>query len=96
MTILLTFASTSPDPPVLPDGAGLPEPYLVDVPRSAALTLISLKHKTAYWPTVYAPRRKGEPEVWSRAKVKWAYEAMREVVREAKRAGAQGEVGCHS
>ncbi|OCH90027.1 hypothetical protein OBBRIDRAFT_879482 [Obba rivulosa] len=89
MSILLTFASSSPDPPALPEGASLSAPYIVQAPRSAALTPLSLKHKSTFWPTVYAPRRKGEPEVWSRGKVKWACEAMREAVREARKASEE-------
>lgn len=70
----------------------MPEPYIVDVPRSAALTQISLKLKSNFWPTIYAPRKKGELEPWSRGKVRWAWEAAKTVVREVQNARDAGEV----
>ncbi|KAF7791412.1 hypothetical protein EIP86_002428 [Pleurotus ostreatoroseus] len=85
-TLLLAPVNAWPKAPTLPDDIALSEPYTVDVPRGAALTQISLKLKSAFWPTIYAPRKKGELEPWSRAKVRWAWEAVQEVVREARKA----------
>ncbi|KAK7048268.1 histone-lysine methyltransferase Set7, partial [Favolaschia claudopus] len=84
--------STSPEAPSLPDGIALSDPFLITVPASAALTLTSLSLKTALWPTVYAPRRKNEPEDWTRGKAHWAWEAMHTVVQEALRAREEGEL----
>ncbi|KDQ62574.1 hypothetical protein JAAARDRAFT_171049 [Jaapia argillacea MUCL 33604] len=78
--------------PDLPDDIGLSQPYTLSVPSTAALTLSSLKLKSSLWPTVYAPRRKGEAEEWSRGKVKWACDAMKTVVRSARRAQENGEL----
>ncbi|KAI0916787.1 hypothetical protein AcV7_005825 [Taiwanofungus camphoratus] len=91
-TLLLTFASGSPAPPLLPESAKLPSPYVLAVPRSAALTPTSLKLKSTFWPTVYTPRRKGEAEKWSRGRTVWACEAMRHVVGEARQAQEKGEL----
>ncbi|KAI0042159.1 hypothetical protein FA95DRAFT_1500442 [Auriscalpium vulgare] len=90
-TLLLT---ASPDPPTLPSDPTMPlsDPYEISVPASAALTPISLKLKTALWPTVFAPPRKGEPEQWSRARLRWAQRAMQHVADEARRVGASGEL----
>jgi tRNA-specific adenosine deaminase 3 len=96
-TLLLT---TSPSPAVpapnldldLDPDIDLPPPYQLTVPRSAALTPTSLALKNALWPTVFAPRRKGEPEDWSRARAQWACAAMVRVVEEARAACAAGEV----
>lgn len=89
-TLLLT--NTSPTVPELPPDLDLASPYQLKVPRSAALTPISLALKNALWPTVFAPRRKGEPEDWSRARARWACAAMERVVEEARAARAAGEV----
>jgi hypothetical protein len=89
-TLLLT--STSPTAPDLPSDLDLAPPYQLTVPRSAALTPASLALKNALWPTVFAPRRKGEPEDWSRARAQWACAAMVRVVEEARAARAAGEV----
>lgn len=89
-TLLLT--STSPTVPELPPDLDLSPPYQLAVPRSAALTPASLALKNALWPTVFAPRRKGEPEDWSRARAQWACAAMARVVEEARAARAAGEV----
>ncbi|KAH9038244.1 hypothetical protein EDB85DRAFT_1934288 [Lactarius pseudohatsudake] len=86
-SILLT---ASPTAPMLP--ADLPPPYQLPVPRSAALTPASLALKNALWPTVFAPRRKGEPEDWTRARAHWACAAMARVVQEAHAARASGEL----
>ncbi|KAF8208840.1 hypothetical protein K438DRAFT_1573795 [Mycena galopus ATCC 62051] len=84
--------SVSPDPPSLPSDISLPAPFLVTVPSSVALTLTSLSLKTALWPTIYAPRRKGEVEEWTQGKAQWAWDAMHAVVREALRWRDQGEL----
>lgn len=91
-SLLLAPSSLYPDPPLLPDSVELPPPYMVTVPRNVALTQISLKLKSAMWPTVYAPRKKWETEAWSKGKVRWAWNAMKVVVDAAKRAEGQGEV----
>ncbi|KAJ6508910.1 hypothetical protein C8R45DRAFT_1208497 [Mycena sanguinolenta] len=85
--------SVSPSPPSLPEDIALPSPFLVTVPSSVALTLTSLNLKSALWPTIYAPRRKGEVQEWSRGKARWAWEAMNTVVQEALRGREEGEVG---
>lgn len=71
---------------------GLVSPYVVNVPASAALTPESLKLKSAIWPTIYAPKRKWEPEPWSRAKLAWAWDAVQVLLAEASRANEAGEV----
>ena len=76
--------------PTLP--SDLPTPYQLPVPRSAALTPASLALKNTFWPTVFAPRRKGEPEDWTRARAHWACTAMTRVLQEAHAARATGEV----
>lgn len=86
-SILLT---ASPTVPTLP--TDLPPPYQLPVPRSAALTPASLALKNTFWPTVFAPRRKGEPEDWTRARAHWACAAMARVVQEAHAARAAGEL----
>lgn len=77
---------TEPDIPQLPQGLNLPAPYLLPVPVSSALTLPSLALKSALWPTMYTPRRKDEPEPWTRGKLKWAWDAMKNAVDAATRA----------
>lgn len=94
-SLLLAPVSLYPEPPSLPTTIDLPAPYTVTVPKNAALTQISLKLKTALWPTIYAPRKKWEPEPWSKGKVRWAWEAMKTVVAEAKLAKQRGEVSAH-
>ena len=86
-SMLLTASQTAPTPPT-----DLPPPYQLPVPRSAALTPASLALKNTFWPTVFAPRRKGEPEDWTRARAHWACAAMARVVQEAHAARAAGEV----
>ncbi|KAI0264013.1 cytidine deaminase-like protein [Gloeopeniophorella convolvens] len=88
-TLLLTAA---PHAPALPPALDLAPPYALRVPRSAALTPASLALKNALWPTVYAPRRKGEPEEWARARARWACAAMARVVAEGRAAAATGEL----
>ncbi|KAL0581026.1 tRNA-specific adenosine deaminase subunit tad3 [Marasmius crinis-equi] len=93
-TLLL---SISPVPPLLPDDLHLPELCQVPVPISPALTMTSLALKSTFWPTYYTPRRKGESESWTRAKCKWAWEAMRNTIEEGRRALSAGElpIGAH-
>ncbi|TCD70561.1 hypothetical protein EIP91_002907 [Steccherinum ochraceum] len=91
-SMLLAPVSLYPEAPPLPATTDLPAPYVVTVPKNAALTQTSLKLKTTMWPTVYAPRKKWEPEPWSKGKVRWAWEAMKTVVVEAKLAKQRGEL----
>ncbi|KAL5501410.1 TAD3 [Sanghuangporus vaninii] len=84
--------SASVAPPIIPEDFHLSEPYQVDVPESVALTSKSLKLKTQIWPTVFAPRRKGEPEPWCRAKAAWAWEAVEVLKSEARQASKAGEL----
>ncbi|KAI0055855.1 hypothetical protein BV25DRAFT_1995977 [Artomyces pyxidatus] len=90
-TLLLTTTLTAPPLPSDPD-LQLAPPYQISVPRTPALSMPSLKVKNTLWPTVFAPRRKGEPEEWSRARLRWATRAMHRVVDEARRVGAAGEL----
>lgn len=90
-TLLLCKWSDSPAPPI-PAQFSLPPPYTVCVPETVALSLTALRLKAAMWPTVYAPRRKGEPEPWSRGKAAWAWEAVEAMKAEARRARKDGEV----
>ncbi|KAI0726233.1 hypothetical protein C8Q72DRAFT_847416 [Fomitopsis betulina] len=92
LTVLLALTTECPQVPTLPNIPGLSEPYAVDVASSAALTQISLKHKNTLWPTIYAPRKKGELEQWTRGRVLWACEAMRRTVQEARAATEYGEL----
>jgi tRNA-specific adenosine deaminase 3 len=80
------------DKPPLPENLNLPEPYRVPVPASSALTMTSLALKAAIWPTMYTPKRKDEPEPWTRGQARWAWDAMLATVIEAKKAGISGEV----
>jgi len=84
--------SDSPTPPSLPADLNLSDPYTLNVPRTAALTITALQLKSALWPTTYAPRRKSEIEPWSRLKAKWAWDSMKVVLDEAAKAKADGEV----
>ncbi|KAF9021076.1 cytidine deaminase-like protein [Hymenopellis radicata] len=86
---LLTALPTCPP---LPAELELPEPLLLPVPASAALTPTQLALKSTLWPTIYAPRRKGEPEPWTHGKTTWATRAMKHTVAEARRARARGEL----
>ncbi|VDB95755.1 unnamed protein product [Peniophora sp. CBMAI 1063] len=88
-TLLITH---SPDAPSLPADLPISAAYLIKVPRTAAITQTSLALKNTLWPTVFAPRRKDVPEVWSKAKVRWARRAMKHVVAEARKASASGEL----
>ncbi|KAF8908943.1 hypothetical protein CPB84DRAFT_1843297 [Gymnopilus junonius] len=83
--------STALGPPELPHDLNLPAPYSVPVPASSALTLLSLSLKCALWPTMYTPRRKDEPEVWTRGKLRWAWNAMKRAVDTAIMGQAEAE-----
>lgn len=86
--------STTADSPQLPEDLNLPAPYLHPVPISAALTLPSLTLKSALWPTMYTPRRKDEPEPWTRRKVAWAWDAMKRTVDAATKARLENDEVC--
>ncbi|KAJ7600982.1 hypothetical protein C8J56DRAFT_23032 [Mycena floridula] len=88
-TFLITTSSTVPD---LPSDLNLPEAYQVDVPTSSAQTQNSLALKSTLWPTMYTPRRKGEPEPWSRGKVNWAWQSVRTLVEAASKSLHDGEL----
>ena len=92
MSMILTLTRDHPEPPVFPENVELPPPYILAVPKTAALTMASLKIKSSLWPTIYAPRKKYEPEPWTRGKVRWAFEAMQQVVEQARSASEKGEV----
>ncbi|KAI0669195.1 cytidine deaminase-like protein [Trametes maxima] len=92
MSMILIVTREHPTAPTLPENVELSAPYIVTVPKTAALTTTSLKLKSSLWPTIYAPRKKFEPEPWSRGKVQWACEAMKEVVERAQFAGRNGEL----
>ncbi|KAI9061359.1 hypothetical protein FKP32DRAFT_1576160 [Trametes sanguinea] len=92
MSMVLVLTRDHPQPPQFPEDIELPPPYVIEVPKTAALTMTSLKLKSTLWPTIYAPRKKFEPEPWSRGKVRWACEAMKEAVRLARLAGEKGEL----
>ncbi|KAI9568605.1 hypothetical protein HD554DRAFT_2022042 [Boletus coccyginus] len=89
-TLLL---DTSPDPPALPREPSLDPPYQLPVPRHPALTPTSLALKNTFWPTVFAPKRKWEPEPWTMARVRWASDAVRRLKRAyARIAQSNGEL----
>ncbi|KAI0632465.1 hypothetical protein C8Q77DRAFT_1074420 [Trametes polyzona] len=92
MSMVLVLTREHPAPPVFPSEVELPPPYVATVPKTAALTMTSLKLKSSLWPTIYAPRKKFEPEPWSRGKVKWACQAMKELVKIARNAKQTDEL----
>ncbi|KAG1745824.1 cytidine deaminase-like protein [Suillus paluster] len=75
---------------VLPSAPLLPQN--VPVPCNPALTQTSLLLKNTLWPTVYAPRRKWEPEKWSIAKVQWARDAISHILRESAQTTSSDEL----
>ncbi|KAF8158313.1 cytidine deaminase-like protein [Crassisporium funariophilum] len=94
-TLLLCTTLEQPD---LPVDLNLPPPYMLPVPISPALTLPSLSLKSALWPTMYAPRRKDEPEPWTRGKLSWAWDAMKSAVDAALKVEAENQelpIGSH-
>lgn len=92
MSIVLVLTREHPGTPTLPEHILLPPPYVVTVPKTAALTMSSLRLKSSLWPTIYAPRKKFEPEPWTRGRLRWACGAMKQVAKEAREAGKEGEV----
>ncbi|TFY83788.1 hypothetical protein EWM64_g213 [Hericium alpestre] len=90
-TLLIGPSEATPTLPDDPD-LGLSTPYLISIPKTVALTQTSLQLKNTLWPTVFAPRRKGESEPWTRAKVLWAQHALQTIVREAQRVRDAGEL----
>ena len=91
-TLLLAPSANSPSAPQLPDDFEGPTAYQVVVPKSAALTQKSLAVKLTFWPTVYAPRKKGELEPISKGHLRWIWEAMRVVKDAAVSAQATSDV----
>ena len=64
---------TPPTTPTLtPTRPTLPNPCPIS-PRTHP-TLLALKN--TYWPAVFCPRRKWEPEPWTTAQVRWAFDAV--------------------
>ncbi|KAF8073797.1 hypothetical protein FPV67DRAFT_1606053 [Lyophyllum atratum] len=94
-TLLLATTTTSPAPPSPPPDLELPDPYTLLVPSSSALTPISLKLKSTFWPTLFTPSRKGEAEEWTRGKARWAWEAMQTVVAAAHEAHRTRRIAAH-
>ena len=92
MSMVLVLTREHSTPPSFPEHIELPAPYILSVPKTSALTMTSLKLKTSLWPTIYIPRKKYEPEPWTRGKIRWACKALRKVVSEAQLAGEAGEV----
>ncbi|KAI1794837.1 hypothetical protein LXA43DRAFT_970941 [Ganoderma leucocontextum] len=82
MSMVLALTREHSQPPIFPEHVELPSPYVLTMPRTTALTMTSLKPKSSLRPTIYAPRKKFEPEPWSRGKVRWACQAMKQVVKE--------------
>lgn len=70
-------------PPVLPSNVALGTPYQLPVPCNPALTQTSLHLKNTFWPTILAPRRKWEPEKWTRRKLIWAHDAVNVLKKES-------------
>ncbi|KAF9046419.1 hypothetical protein BJ165DRAFT_1471541 [Panaeolus papilionaceus] len=70
-------------PPPFPENLDLPAPYMIPVPSSSALTHPSLNLKSALWPTMYTPRRRDEPEPWTRGKLRWAWDCIKKIVDHA-------------
>ena len=83
VSMLINIAD-SDTPPTPPEELSLRIPYQIAVPSSSAFTPVSLALKSAIWPTVFTPRRKDEPEPWTRSKLRWAWEAMKMTTDAAK------------
>jgi tRNA-specific adenosine deaminase 3 len=88
-TLLLSVSSTVP---LLPTNLDIGDPYQISVPSNPALTQTSLILKNTLWPTVYAPRRKWEPEKWSIAKVQWARDAISHMLRNTAQTTSSDEI----
>ncbi|KAG6884061.1 hypothetical protein C0992_007092 [Termitomyces sp. T32_za158] len=91
-TLLIATLAVSPTSPFTPVDLDLPPPYTVLVPSAPALTPISLKLKSTFWPTLFTPPRKGEAEEWTRGQAHWAWQAMKTVIAAAHDARSRGEV----
>ncbi|KAG6814268.1 hypothetical protein H0H92_015383 [Tricholoma furcatifolium] len=91
-TLLLATLIASPTPPSPPPELDLPAPYSLLVPSAPALTPISLKLKSTFWPTLFTPPRKGETEQWTRGQAQWAWQAMKIVTAAAHEARGRGEL----
>ncbi|KAH0586297.1 SET domain-containing protein 7 [Termitomyces sp. J132] len=91
-TLLLATLVQSPTSPSPPSGLDLPPPYVTLVPSAPALTPISLKLKSTFWPTLFTPSRKGEAEEWTRGQAHWAWQAMKTTVIAAHDARSRGEM----
>ncbi|KAG6850733.1 hypothetical protein H0H93_009356 [Arthromyces matolae] len=91
-TLLLATLNVSPTPPSPPPELDLPSPYTIFVPSAPALTPISLKLKSTFWPTLFTPPRKNEVEEWTRGRAHWAWRAMKTVVAAARTAHSEGEL----
>ncbi|KAG6874780.1 hypothetical protein C0992_006581 [Termitomyces sp. T32_za158] len=91
-TLLIATLAVSPTSPSTPIDLNLPPPYTVLVPSAPALTPISLKLKSTFWPTLFTPPRKGEAEEWTRGQAHWAWQAMKTVVAAAHDARSRGEL----
>ncbi|KAF9220983.1 hypothetical protein BS17DRAFT_786292 [Gyrodon lividus] len=83
---------TSHEPPRLPPDIGLGVPYQLPVPCYPALSQTSLQLKNTFWPTVFAPKRKWEPEKWTRGKIRWASDAMNCLKKESIKITTSGEL----
>ncbi|KIK95314.1 hypothetical protein PAXRUDRAFT_827152 [Paxillus rubicundulus Ve08.2h10] len=83
---------TSQVPPGLPPGICLGAPYQLPIPCHPALTETSLRLKNTFWPTVFAPKRKWEPERWTWGKIRWASDAMNHLKKESVKATTTGEL----
>ncbi|KAG1774839.1 hypothetical protein EV702DRAFT_974229 [Suillus placidus] len=88
-TLLLSVSSSVP---LLPTNVDIGDPYQISVPCNPALTQTSLVLKNTLWPTVFAPRRKWEPEKWSIAKVQWARDAISHILRKTVQTTSSDEL----
>lgn len=88
-TLLLSISSSAP---LLPTNINIGDPYQILVPCNPALTQTSLILKNTLWPTVFAPRRKWEPENWSIAKVQWARNAIKHILRNTAQTKSSDEL----
>ncbi|KIJ64467.1 hypothetical protein HYDPIDRAFT_90101 [Hydnomerulius pinastri MD-312] len=84
--------ATSHESPALPPNISLSAPYQLPVPCNPALTQTSLQLKNTFWPTVFAPKRKWEPEKWTYGKISWASDAIKRLRNESAKAAASGEL----
>lgn len=94
VTTTLLLCPSSIAEPEPPSELELPPPYIISVPSSSALTPTSLALKSSLWPTMFTPRRKDEPERWTRGKLRWAWDAMQRTLTAASRAHFEGAEVC--